>query len=162
MESVGLIGMNGHGFLPVQARGPARPKKRLLCLATTVFFATSVLGPSRPVAGRDRSYEGAFETPSRRLSVQPVESGAPVSQGELKHRVARQKAFKLALLVLLGIVITLFSALLMLSLLRILRFQRRKSTLGAKAERTEYIDAWSRYRLKDDPTKKQGDQQQDQ
>ena len=69
-----------------------------------------------------------------------------------------RKRFKLGLAVLFVAVASLFVMLLLISLIRLSRFQRRRLGLGKRLPRTEYIDAWSQYRLKDDPTESQEDE----
>ncbi|MBN1437288.1 MAG: hypothetical protein JW936_09445 [Sedimentisphaerales bacterium] len=57
--------------------------------------------------------------------------------------------YKLALMVMLFGIAGLFLMFFLVTLLRISRFHRRRLGLGAKREKTQYIDAWSKYRIKD-------------
>jgi len=62
----------------------------------------------------------------------------------------KAKALRLALIVMIVVVITLFVVILLLTIVRIGRLRRRRTHFGEKAKPTEYIDAWSQYRLEDD------------
>jgi hypothetical protein len=57
---------------------------------------------------------------------------------------------KLFLATLIGVLSVLFLAVLLVSMARGWRSYRKRAGIGQKAEPTEYIDAWSRYRLKDE------------
>ena len=59
------------------------------------------------------------------------------------------KRYKIALLVLAVALFVLFWFMLILALVRMGRFHRRRM-LGKKSEPTEYVDAWSQYRLNDE------------
>jgi hypothetical protein len=58
--------------------------------------------------------------------------------------------FKLFLATLTGILAVLFLVVMLVSVARLWRSYRKRTGIGQKAEPTEYIDAWSRYRLKDE------------
>ena len=60
-----------------------------------------------------------------------------------------QKRWYAALAVLAVGIAAIFLSMLLLALLRASR-RYRKRLLGTKAGPTEYVDAWSQYRLKDD------------
>ena len=77
-----------------------------------------------------------------------AEADETQKQRELKHR-----QYKLTLLVIIVGVISLFMVILLITIIRIGRFRHRRLGLGRKSPPTEYIDAWSRYRLKDDEKK---------
>ena len=57
---------------------------------------------------------------------------------------------KLFLASLIGILAALFFVVLLVAVIRGLRAYRKRSGIGHKKEKTEYIDAWSQYRLDDD------------
>ena len=63
---------------------------------------------------------------------------------------AKKGRYKLALLVMLLGIAGLFLMFFLITLLRMSRFHRRRLGLGAKREKTQYIDAWSKYRIKKD------------
>ena len=69
----------------------------------------------------------------------------PADQDEAEH-----EAFRLAVIVTIVVVVTLFAAILLLTIGRISQRCRHLMRLGKKAAPTEYVDAWSRYRLADD------------
>lgn len=77
-----------------------------------------------------------------------TDTAETLKRQELKHR-----QYKLTLLVIIIGVISLFMVILLITIIRIGRYQRRRLGLGRKSPPTEYIDAWSRYRLKDDEKK---------
>ena len=58
---------------------------------------------------------------------------------------------KLRLMITVGIVVLggFFIAVLLISLLRMGRFYRQRTLRGKKRPPTDYVDAWSQYRLKD-------------
>ena len=70
------------------------------------------------------------------------------TQREIKHR-----QYKLTLLVIIVGIIGLFMVILLITIIRIGRYRHRRLGLGRKSPPTEYIDAWSRYRLEDDEKK---------
>ena len=70
-----------------------------------------------------------------------------------KQREMKYRQYKLTLLVIIVGVISLFMVILLITIIRIGRFRHRRLGLGRKSPPTEYIDAWSRYRLKDDEKK---------
>ena len=71
-------------------------------------------------------------------------------------REGEKRAVRVSLIgcILLGVlfvfIVVLFAMLLAISLLRASRFQKQRLQIGKKSEPTEYVDAWSRYRLKDE------------
>ena len=56
----------------------------------------------------------------------------------------------LLLIVSIGVIVTFFLAILLLTILRQGRFFRQRLGLGRKSKPTKYIDAWSKYRLDND------------
>ena len=111
-------------------------------------FATGAPAPSedstrnvQPVAGQEKS-------PDQEPSAGVVETDETQKQRELKRR-----QYKLTLLVIIVGVISLFMVILLITIIRIGRFRRRRLGLGRKSPPTEYIDAWSHYRLEDDDKK---------
>jgi len=58
--------------------------------------------------------------------------------------------FKLFPAVLVVIVAVFFLVVILVTVTRLWRSYRKRAGIGQKAEPTEYIDAWSRYRLKDE------------
>ena len=58
--------------------------------------------------------------------------------------------FKLFLATLIGILAVLFLVVMLVAVARGWRSYRKRAGIGQKAEPTEYIDAWSRYQLKDE------------
>ena len=80
------------------------------------------------------------------LPIDPAES--PDKGEEAADPDKEVKRYKIALLVLGGAIFCLFWFMLVLALLRSARFHKRR-ILRNKAERTEYVDAWSQYRLDD-------------
>jgi len=81
------------------------------------------------------------------------------AQAEQAARIAQRQWLRLSLAVLLLFVVMMFLLMLALSLLRQARRRRKRLGLGRRGERTEYIDAWASYRLKDDPTAPPPDEQ---
>ncbi len=71
----------------------------------------------------------------------------PVPTGKKTGKETDKKRLKFLLVVNLIFIITAFTIFLIISLIRFSRFQRQRLQIGKKAEPTEYIDAWSRYRL---------------
>lgn len=72
---------------------------------------------------------------------------------DTEHRQIEQKKARVILLCTIAVVISLFLAILLITIVRIGRYNRRLNRLGKKAEPTEYIDAWSKYRLEEDAEK---------
>lgn len=71
----------------------------------------------------------------------------PVPTEEKTGQETDKKRLKFLLVVNLVFIITAFTIFLIISVIRFSRFQRQRLQIGKKAEPTEYIDAWSRYRL---------------
>ncbi len=111
-------------------------------------FATDAPAPSedstrdiQPVASQEKSPD--TETPAG-----TAEADETQKQREMKHR-----QYKLTLLVIIVGIVSLFMVILLITIIRIGRYRHRRLGLGQKSPPTEYIDAWSRYRLKDDEKK---------
>ena len=112
-------------------------------------------------AGQVCADEVSNDTTTTITSDETVQSDQKSQNGELSQETER-KRFKLGLAVLFVAVASLFVMLLLISLIRLSRFNRRRLGLGKRSPRTEYIDAWSQYRLKDDPTENQADESEEQ
>jgi Na+-transporting methylmalonyl-CoA/oxaloacetate decarboxylase gamma subunit len=95
----------------------------------------------QPVASQEKS-------PDQETLASVAEADETKKQRELKHR-----QYKLTLLVIIVGVIGLFMVILLITIIRIGRFRHRRLGLGRKSPPTEYIDAWSHYRLEDDEKK---------
>ena len=63
-----------------------------------------------------------------------------------QERIERRK-FKIAMSICIVAIVLFFLMILLLTILRHGRFYRQRIKLGKKNEPTEYVDAWSRYRL---------------
>ena len=105
--------------------------------------------------------EVSNEVPPTVSSDKLVQNDQKSQNGELSQETER-KRFKLGLAVLFVAVASLFVMLLLISLIRLSRFNRRRLGLGKRSPRTAYIDAWSQYRLKDDPTENQANESEKQ
>jgi len=111
-------------------------------------FATDGPAPSED-STRDIQLIPSQEKPLDQESPTSVaEADETQKQRELKHR-----QYKLTLLVIIVGIISLFMVILLITIIRIGRYRHRRLGLGRKSPPTEYIDAWSRYRLKDDEKK---------
>ena len=77
-----------------------------------------------------------------------AEADEAQKQREMKHR-----QYKLTLLVIIVGIIGLFTVILLITIIRIGRYRHRQLGLGRKSPPTEYIDAWSHYRLENDEKK---------
>ena len=124
----------------------------LACSVALVFVL-----PTGSVCADDVSNE----VPTTITSDKTVQSDQAGQNGELSQETER-KRFRLGLAVLFVAVASLFVMLLLISLIRLSRFNRKRLGLGKRSPRTEYIDAWSQYRLKDDPTENQADESEEQ
>ena len=105
-------------------------------------FATDGPAPS------DDSTRDVQPVISQEKASDTTEAAETLKQKELKHR-----QYKLTLLVIIVGIIGLFMVILLITIIRIGRYRHRRLGLGRKSPPTEYIDAWSRYRLKDDEKK---------
>lgn len=115
-------------------------------------FATDGPAPSddstrdvQPVISQEKSLDQ--ETPAGVAEADETKTQTK-KQREMKHR-----QYKLTLLVIIVGIIGLFMVILSITIIRIGRYRHRRLGLGRKSPPTEYIDAWSRYRLKDDEKK---------
>ncbi|MCK5271320.1 MAG: hypothetical protein KAJ52_02040 [Sedimentisphaerales bacterium] len=122
----------------------------LYVVTATMSHTFAIEGPApsedstrdiQPVISQEKSLDQ--ETPAG-----VAEADETQKQRELKHR-----QYKLTLLVIIVGVISLFMVILLITIIRIGRFRHRRLGLGRKSPPTEYIDAWSRYRLEDDEKK---------
>jgi len=84
---------------------------------------------------------------------QPVGQVAPAESQEPSKDLLKRHAKKIILMDILAIATLLFLILTLLSVFRMIRHHRRRLKLGQKAPPTQCEDAWSQYRLDDDPTK---------
>jgi hypothetical protein len=74
----------------------------------------------------------------------------------------QRERLKLALFICISFLTALFFMVLIISVIRMGRLQRRRLQIGKKSEPTEYVDAWSRYRLKNEPSENTGPSAKDQ
>jgi hypothetical protein len=111
-----------------------------------VLAAGNALASEQPPAGKTEGgrVENASDMAGREESAQGDVRDDPEFQREMVRAM-----FLTAIFVVAGF----FLFILVLTLLRMGRRQRRQAKIGEKAEKTEYIDAWSHYRLKDDDEK---------
>lgn len=65
-----------------------------------------------------------------------------------------KKKFKLSLIVSIILIVVFFLAILLMTIIRMGRFYRKRIGLGDKNKPTTDIDAWTNYRIKDDLDKK--------
>jgi hypothetical protein len=73
--------------------------------------------------------------------------GAGEAVGGYNEKEKEKKRFRFLLGVLFVFIVALFAMLLVISLLRASRFQKQRLQIGKKSEPTDYVDAWSQYRL---------------
>ena len=78
-----------------------------------------------------------------------LQEDAPAETDPQRQEFER-RWFKHLLIVILLLISALFGLLLIITLLRQGRWRRRNLKIGAPPSKTEYIDAWSQYRLKDE------------
>lgn len=119
----------------------------LLCLV--VFLAFGWQGAAQGVEAADISGSNEVTADEQNGLAKAKQEGEPIDD--------EQKRMEIAFWVLLAGIGVLFSLLLLISLHRASRSYKRRLHLGERGERTEYIDAWSRYRLKDDYKDDRGD-----
>ena len=124
----------------------------LYMVTATMSHAFATEGPASsedstsdvpPVISQEKSLDQ--ETPAGVVETDETQTQA---QRKLKHR-----QYKLTLLIIIIGVVSLFMVILLITIIRIGRYRHRRLGLGQKSPPTEYIDAWSRYRLKDDEKK---------
>ncbi len=111
-------------------------------------FATEGPAPSEDSTSDIQPVISQEKSPDQETPASVAEADETQKQRELKHR-----QYKLTLLVIIVGVISLFMVILLITIIRIGRFRRRRLGLGRKSPPTEYIDAWSHYRLEDDEKK---------
>ena len=73
------------------------------------------------------------------------ETGAAANQDDDRQK----RQYRLALIVMAAGLAVLFGFLLLITLVRVTRYQRQRLKIGRKDQATEYFDAWSHYRLKE-------------
>ena len=87
---------------------------------------------------------------ARSVTQGPIVQSESEGPEPTEEQQMKAKAFRLAVIVTIVFVISLFVVILLLAIVRINRFRRKRTHLGEKGEPTEYVDAWSQYRLKED------------
>ena len=126
----------------------------LYVVTATMSHALATEGPApsenstrdvQPVISQEKSPDQ--ETPADMVEADETQKQTK-TQREMKHR-----QYKLTLLVIIVGIIGLFMVILLITIIRIGRYRHRRLGLGRKSPPTEYIDAWSHYRLKDDEKK---------
>ena len=103
-----------------------------------MFFVTSSACASEVVDSPEQIQTGQG---SSRDKAKPVTD----EQDELER-----KKLKVILSISIVAIVLLFLGVLLLTILRQGRFYRQRVKLGKKNEPTEYVDAWSQYRLDED------------
>jgi len=122
----------------------------LYVFTATLSYASTTEGPAPSEdSTRDIQFVLDREKPlDQENTADAAEADEAQKQREMKHR-----QYKLTLLVIIVGIIGLFTVILLITIIRIGRYRHRQLGLGRKSPPTEYIDAWSRYRLKDDEKK---------
>ena len=120
--------------------------RTLVCYPAVVFLCGIVCGEASP--GPNTDYAGDSEaTLSVNMAVE-AENGESVGQNRDRGEgEIRRKRFSIALTAAAVILGGVFLFVILLSLTRFNRAIRRLLGIGKKEKPTEYIDAWSQYRL---------------
>ena len=66
---------------------------------------------------------------------------------EMSERVRLKKV----MMVTIFLMVVFFLFVFLITMLRVSRFHKRRMGLGRRGQKTKYVDAWSQYRLKDEP-----------
>jgi len=105
------------------------------------------------------SFAQNAQSPSKNLTTNQANTHKEVDNSEIvsspdrpvpNRQELKLRQYKLILLFMIAGIIILFLAVLLITIIRIGRYRRRRLKLGQKGVPTEYVDAWSRYRIKEE------------
>ena len=123
----------------------------LFYMVTAAIPHTFATGAPAPAEDSTRDIQPVIS--QEKLSDTETPAGTAESDETQKQRELKHRQYKLTLLIIIVGVISLFMVILLITIIRIGRFRHRRLGLGRKSPPTEYIDAWSHYRLEDDEKK---------
>jgi len=111
------------------------------------------------ISNNNFSFAQNAQSSSKNLTTNPADAPKEVDDSENVTSPDRPvpdqqelmlRQYKLILLLMIVGIIILFLAVLLITIIRIGRYRRRRLKLGQKGVPTEYVDSWSRYRLNDE------------
>ena len=138
--------------MPTIADDITRGIMSLMCAATIISLLLA-----GPVFSDDTSNDQQTNIVTHNKATQEVE----ITQDKKSPQQQEKDRMKLGLVILFFGIAGLFIMLLLITVIRISRLRKKRLGIGKREKRTEYIDAWSQYRLKDDPTESQDDESQE-